>query len=142
MNLSTPILRTSSIERVPITPKYVLIEPRQNSPYINYDPRKNVLFIKGNSYDSSVLPLYHDIYENIDSHYLIKDELNVYLYLNKINTLTIKALFDLFKRLRKHQFNQKSVKVTWFCDIANDGMLESAKDFKDLFELNMLIVPV
>jgi|GEM_PF-3298959 len=111
-------------------------------PQMNYDPNKNVLFIKGKSSGNGVLPLYQSSIDLIKSHFQNADELHVYLYINEVNTLTIKSLFDIFRELQEHQKAGKHSKVTWFFDHVDQALMDVVYDFSELFNVSFVIVPV
>lgn len=111
-------------------------------PYINYDNHKNILFIKGHCNEHVMVAHSQDIQTMIDQHYLDKEELKVYLYFGQMNPVTTRTLFSIFKKLQIKKSSNKNVFVTWFCNNANEEVLQSAHDFNELYQLNMSIVPV
>lgn len=137
----TPTSPFQNLQVKPTSENTVAI-PDSQSPLMNYDAKKNVIFIKGNSLDSNVYTLYGHVIQLISTHLETQDEINLYFYLNKVNTLTIKSLFDIFKLLSQSRAAGKHVKVTWFFDLEDHTMMDNAYDFSELFDIRFSIVPV
>ncbi len=113
-----------------------------NLPKISYIKAKNVLFIKGNSTGKGIDALYESVINTIQNHFENADKFNLYLYIDSLNITTLKNLFVIFKILKNHKSDGKNVKITWFFDLKNNNMMDSAFDFSDLFDLPVTVVAV
>lgn len=120
----------------------LVVSNQEDLPRINYEPHKNTLFIKGNSTSENVAILYEGAIESINNHFTHADELNLYLYINKFNALTLKCFFEIFKSLQENKKAGKRVKITWFFDLQDQSIIDNAYDFSDLFNLQLRVVPV
>lgn len=143
MNTSTHTRKSSSFSSptISVAPSKVQAH-RINSTFINYDNQKDVLFIKGKSNHHQATSFHDPIEEMIDTHYLTKKALHVFLYINTSTNSNIKYLFRIFKKLTLKKSTGKNIEITWFCNLTDQGALKNAKDFNDLFDLKISIIPV
>lgn len=111
-------------------------------PKVKYESEKNVLFLKGNSTGDLINEFYEGVIESIQNHFKDSDKLSLYLYINELNTPSLKCFFYIFKVLKKEESKGKKAKVTRFFDLNNQSMMDSAFDFSDLFNLQVTIVAV
>ncbi|MFT6881620.1 MAG: hypothetical protein ACJAVY_000409 [Marinoscillum sp.] len=92
---------------------FFVIEPGRNTTYVYYNERQNQMSIRDNRFNERVLRLYRInmliIKEHLDAH----NKLNLSLSLRKVNTMSLKCLFDMFKGLSKYKNEGKKIKVTW-----------------------------
>lgn len=121
---------------------HLVVSRQEDLPRINYEPQKNILFIKGNSTSENVSILYEGVIESINNHFDRADELSLYLYINNFNAFTLRSFFEIFKTLQKKIESGKKVKITWFFDLQDQSIIDNAYDFSDLFNVNLRVVPV
>ncbi len=118
-------------------PAFFVIEPRRNTPYVYYNERQNQMSIRGNSFDERVLTLYRSNMLIIKGHLESHKKLNLSLSLQKMNTMNVKCLFDMFKGLSSFKNQGKTIKVTWYYQQGDQDLLDSIHDFADLFDLSI-----
>lgn len=113
-----------------------IIEATQNTPTVIVDDEIKVLQISGNcnSTDKEIL---FKIIELIEELIEKNKEIYLELYLNKINTSTVKALFNLFKILKDYQSNGNNVKITWNIPSSNEDFIEIATDISDIYGIKI-----
>jgi len=73
----------------------------------------------------------------------ISDTLTLNLRFTYFNTSAEKVLlFPVFKLLEEHQAQYNQVKVNWFYQSDDDGMLDTGEIFQAITELDFNLIPV
>jgi len=96
------------------------------TPYVNIDPNIGVLEIYGNSIPLNSLDFYSEIFSLIQK-YKGKPQKNtlVNIYLNTVNSSSIKCLLQIMKKLENIQIEKKAeIKVNWIYDCEDEDMKE------------------
>ena len=124
------------------TPKEIIIEPKQRSPFIKFNGEKGILMIKGNAIEKDVHTHILSLIVMANEFLKSNEKLTCYFFFKDFNPSTCKALFDLFKHLKRHRNNGKKININWFADYHNTEMIETGIDYSDLFDLKFNIQPV
>ena len=111
-----------------------VIEPTSKTPFVCYDNFNKVLMVKGSSLNPEMQLFYHEILSQVKKDLEGNDRLTVSFCFQDINTSTAKVLFDFFKYLRSKRAQGKHVQVIWSAD-ANDEMMETGRDFAEIYDL-------
>lgn len=73
----------------------------------------------------------------------ISDTLTLNLRFTYFNTSAEKVLlFPVFKLLEEHKAQYNNVKVNWFYQTDDDGMLDTGEIFQSITELDFTLIPV
>lgn len=120
----------------------ILIEPTTNTPFVKFIPSQYYLEIKGNSAREDILRFYTPIIDAFKLNCVNGKRCEMKLFFRKMNTSTVKILFDLLKFLRGEKQKGCKVNVTWCADLDDVDMLETGIDFSELFGLNFDIKSV
>lgn len=123
-------------------PQDLLIEPTMRTPYVKYEEETDKVIIRGNSIEVDMHRFYNPVMSKIRRHLTVHNYLEVSFYFNNLNTSSVKVLFDLFKFFRLKMMGDAKIKIKWYGDRANEDILETGKDFAELFELDLRVIPV
>lgn len=118
------------------------IKPTARTPYVRLSHLDDKLVIKGSATALDLEGFYAPIISRVQRHLRIYKKLRVQILFDDLNASTAKFLFDFFKTLRNAQMAGAQIDVTWAAPISNFEMLETGRDFADLYDLNFRIVPV
>ena len=116
-----------------------IIEPTSNTPYVKHNKFANTLTIKGSSTREEMGGFYRTVVEKFKMGLATKKYGTLNLNFKTFNTSTAKVLFDLFKSIRDHKASGAAVKIRWEVFLTELDMLETAKDFAELFDLDINI---
>lgn len=103
----------------------ILIEAKENSPYIFLDPSKNFMIIKGNSYMANPSQFYMAINSWMAGYRVPEGEFfNIDLTMGYYNTSSIQIINLFFKTLNSNNKGKIVLKV--FVDKDEEDLVESA----------------
>lgn len=103
----------------------ILIEAKENSPYILLDPSKNFMIIKGNSFMANPSQFYSAINTWMAGYKVpAGEEFNIDLTMGYYNTSSIQIINLFFKTL--NQNNKDKIKLKIFIDKEEEDLVESA----------------
>ncbi|WP_258101265.1 DUF1987 domain-containing protein [Marinoscillum pacificum] len=116
-----------------------IIEPTLTTPYVKYDRSSNYLMIKGTSTRDNIELFYGKVLKEFKQK--IKQMNTGVLHLNfkTFNTSTAKVLFDLFRSLLDAQNAGHLVAIQWDVYNSEEDMIDTARDFAELFDLKIKI---
>lgn len=131
------ITRTRQEEESPLR----LIKSELKVLNIQYNRALNIISAIGWSTSQDTWVKYLQILADIESHLLQRDELNIYLKLNMINTSSTKYIFKIIKKLNQAYSQGKKVRLFWSCNTEHDSeMIDTGLDLRGLshfpFEIN------
>lgn len=113
------------------------IEETSSTPSINFNPKTNVLEMKGESYPEDTSSFYHPVFEWLDD-YLdeVKDSIEVKVNFELIyfNSSSSKVLMDFFDKLEEAVEDGKNIKVFWYYEEENEMALEYGEEFEEDLE--------
>lgn len=118
------------------------IKPTTRTPYVRLSHLDDKLTIKGNATALDLEGFYAPIISRVQRHLRIFKKLKVQIMFDDLNASTAKFLFDFFKTLRNAQMAGSHIEVVWAAPVSNLEMLETGRDFAELYDLNFRIVPV
>ncbi|HCX23790.1 MAG: hypothetical protein CMB80_23485 [Flammeovirgaceae bacterium] len=116
-----------------------IIEPTSTTPFVKYDKRANCLTIKGTSTRKNMSLFYSQVLGDFKYGLRIKGSGELNLQLSKFGTSTLKVLFDLFRFIGKEQELGTQVRINWNVLGAEPEMIETVRDFAELFNLKLKI---
>ncbi|WP_258097950.1 DUF1987 domain-containing protein [Marinoscillum pacificum] len=127
----SPAIFASTIEAI--------IELTLTTPYVKYDRSSNYLMIKGTSTRDIIELFYGKVLKDFKQK--IKQMNTGVLHLNfkTFNTSTAKVLFDLFRSLLDAQNAGHLVAIQWDVYNSEEDMIDTARDFAELFDLKIKI---
>ncbi len=110
----------------------------QHLPVMSYSMENGLLTIRNAS--EKLNQLHVDTIKNtIHSHLHSRNMLDIVLQLTVIDRGTLQFLFEIFKYCKGISEWNKQVDVAWYISDEELNMTRIAKDFKDIFELDMRI---
>lgn len=121
------------------------IEPTRSTPLIDFDPQKNQLIIKGQSYPENSFKFYEVIYSWIDEYLeQINLEIVVEIQLNLpyINTSSTKCIMIILDKFQAAYDDGKKITINWYYDKENEIELECAEEFKEDVTIPFNILPI
>lgn len=116
-----------------------IIEPTAKTPFVKYDRISNYLVIKGASTKENMENFYDKILRDFKQNISKKRTEVLHLNFKTFNTSTAKVLFDLFRFFRDAQFTGSRVAIQWDVYDSEVEMIETARDFAELFDLKIKI---
>ena len=112
----------------------LFIEKTKATPFIDFDPDKNVLRIEGQSYPENAFKFYEPVIEWIDK-FLVSARgeilIEIEFHLPYINSSSSKCIMMLLDKLEDAFGRGKNIKVNWYYDEENESSLECAEEFKE-----------
>ena len=113
------------------------VEGEKNSPEVQLDPNENIFSIKGNSFLPNPVAFYQGI---IDWFYVflgiaeIKEQINLTIAFNYLNTASSKQIARLLKLLMKSSFRDR-IKISWYYHSDDPDMMFAGQRFEQLSNL-------
>lgn len=113
--------------------KNLFIEPTQYTPWILFDPVKNKLEIKGESYSQNTAEFYAPVFAWLKEYLrqLETQSVTVNIELSYFNSSSSKILLDFFDLLDKAVEEGKNIAVNWHYEEENEDNLEYGKEFQE-----------
>lgn len=121
------------------------IEQTKATPFIEFDPERNILKIKGQSYPENALKFYEPVLKWVDEYLLVADgdiSIDIEFIMPYINTSSSKCIMMLLDKLEDAYKRGKGISVNWYYDEDNESSLECAEEFKEDITLPFEIIPV
>ena len=120
--------------------KELVINSTAFTPSIVFDPDKKYFAMAGVSIPEDTPKFFQPVFELFDS-LLTRDldSLAINIALVHFNSSSSKALFTIFKMIKKLQ-RKMSVTIQWQCDPDDEDMQEIVEDYSDVLDLNIEIV--
>jgi len=112
----------------------------KDTPEIILDKEKNVYKITGNSFQDDPYIVYKFVHEWLDG--FVKDpssSMNFEIKLNYVNTASSKQIADILIRLEELS-GICEVKVLWYYDDEDDGMLDEGETLSDMINVEFEFV--
>lgn len=120
----------------------LIVEPTSNTPFVKYSRSENVFMIKGNSMGMDIDHFYYSLIERAKGHVKVGLPLDVIFFYNILNPTTAKVLFDFFKFVRDKKRAGAIIDVTWCAEGNNEDMIQTGKDFAEIYDLNFKFVTI
>ena len=121
------------------------IEQTKATPFIDFDPKNNILKIKGQSYPENALKFYEPVLEWVDEYLEVASgniSIDIEFVMPYINTSSSKCIMMFLDKLEEAYKSGKNISINWFYDEENESSLECAEEFKEDVTLPFEIVPV
>ncbi|WP_421875258.1 SiaC family regulatory phosphoprotein [Marinoscillum sp.] len=115
------------------------IEPTATTPYVKFNRFANTLNIKGTSTRVEMDKFYASNVSKFMTNLRDKKYGMLNLNFKTFNTSTAKVLFDLFKFIREQKSAGAIVKIKWEIFATEMDMYDTAKDYAELFDLDIVI---
>lgn len=100
----------------------------------------NHLIVKGNFSGLNFLTINQDQIDSFKRRFRNNELCEVDLFFEKLDTHTVKILFDLFKFLKLKVSHGANVKVIWRVYPEDIDMLQTGFDFAEIYNLNFTVV--
>lgn len=121
------------------------IRPSKVTPSVYFNPKKELLDLRGKSSPENPLNFYNVLLSNIDK-YNSSDGKNITVNMafEYFNTSSSKCIFMILKKLDGINQIGKRVIVNWYFEDGDEDMMEAGEDFASFFnyEFNFVEVPV
>lgn len=116
----------------------IFIEPTRVTPLVSFNPKINLLEIKGRSSPENSILFYDQILTLIDEFIASDNEsLTVNFSFEYFNTSSSKCLFDVFRKLTKLEDEDKELIINWYYEEDDEDMMEAGEDYADLLDLDI-----
>ncbi|MEO9806496.1 MAG: DUF1987 domain-containing protein [Reichenbachiella sp.] len=115
------------------------------TPSVYFNPKKELLDLRGKSSPENPLSFYGSLLLNMDRYAKSSTgNITVNLAFEYFNTSSSKCIFNLLRKLENFDQQGKRVIVNWYYEDEDDDMLEAGEDFSSFFgyEFNFVSVPV
>ncbi|TCL76788.1 uncharacterized protein DUF1987 [Hydrogenispora ethanolica] len=122
----------------------LFIEQTKGTPQIDFDPDRNELRIKGQSYPENAFKFYEPVLEWVDQYLTVADGLimlRIEFSMPYINTSSSKCIMMLIEKLEQAYLHGHKIVVHWYYDPENESSLECAEEFKEDLQLPFEIIP-
>ncbi len=123
--------------------KKLILEGSAKTPYIEFDPEKKYILIKGRSIPENSIEFYQPLIDRIEnlggensSNYKVDIQLEYF------NTSSSKCILDIFKKLEKINNNTNNIKITWYYEEDDEDMLEAGEDYQSIINLPFNMVEI
>ncbi|WGS64044.1 DUF1987 domain-containing protein [Marinitoga aeolica] len=114
--------------------KKLYIEPTKATPEIDFDPEKNILSIKGESYPENSFDFYNPIFEWLENYFdnLANNEKVIFKFdISYLNTSSTKSIMFILDILEEAYENNKNIIINWYYDEDNEFSYEIAENFME-----------
>ncbi|SHE84879.1 protein of unknown function [Marinitoga hydrogenitolerans DSM 16785] len=112
----------------------LIIKPTKSTPEIIFDPEKNILSIKGESYPENSFDFYNPIFEWLENYINnldIETEVIFNFDISYLNTSSTKSIMFILDILEEAYNKNKNVKINWYYDEDNEFSYEIAENFME-----------
>ncbi|KLO23240.1 hypothetical protein X275_03710 [Marinitoga sp. 1197] len=112
----------------------LIIKPTKSTPEIIFDPEKNVLSIKGESYPENSFDFYNPIFEWLENYINNLDAETEVIFnfdISYLNTSSTKSIMFILDILEEAYNKNKNVKINWYYDEDNEFSYEIAENFME-----------
>lgn len=125
--------------------KGYFIRPSRVTPSIYFNPKNQLLDMRGKSSPEDPVAFYNILLQNIDNYVQLNvSKLTVNMAFEYFNTSSSKCLFNILKKLATVEELGKKVVVNWYFENEDEDMKEAGEDFGSFFdyEFNFVEVPI
>ncbi|MFY0627972.1 MAG: DUF1987 domain-containing protein [Reichenbachiella sp.] len=115
------------------------------TPSVYFNPKKELLDLRGRSNPENPLTFYNFLLTNLDNYSTLDaPKIIVNMAFEYFNTSSSKCLFLLLSKLNNINQQGKKVIVNWYHEEDDEDMKESGEDYSSFFdyEFNLIKVPV
>lgn len=115
------------------------------TPSVYFNPKKELLDMRGRSNPENPLTFYNYLLKNLDEYAgFSAGQITVNMAFEYFNTSSNKCLYLILDRLQEMVQGGKKVIVNWYYEDCDEDMMEAGEDFKSFFdyEFNLIGVPV
>jgi len=116
------------------------IEATKSSPEVTFDPEKNTLIIKGESYPENSFAFYKPIFELLEKAVSNYNEFKLIIKVSYLNTSSTKSFMNLLDIAEEGYQKGGNISVDWYYEKDNEHSYELALDFKDYLEMPFNII--
>ncbi|KLO23619.1 MULTISPECIES: DUF1987 domain-containing protein [unclassified Marinitoga] len=112
----------------------LIIKPTKSTPEIIFDPEKNILSIKGESYPENSFDFYNPIFEWLENYINNLDTETEVIFnfdISYLNTSSTKSIMFILDILEEAYNKNKNVKINWYYDEDNEFSYEIAENFME-----------
>ena len=118
------------------------IEKTKGTPEVIFDPEKNTLVLKGQSYPENAFKFYQPIFEWVDQYLAqFNSAILMEVKLSYINTSSSKCIMMLLEKLEEAFQKGADLKINWYYDVENESELECAEEFQEDVKFPFNIIP-
>ncbi|MEQ8548955.1 MAG: DUF1987 domain-containing protein [Cyclobacteriaceae bacterium] len=122
--------------------KELVINSTAFTPAIIFDPEEKYFSITGVSIPEDTPKFYQPVFELFESMSTRNlENLLIEISLVHFNSSTSKALFTLFKLVKKLR-NKMEIEIKWQCDPDDEDMQEIIEDYSDALDLDIRIIMI
>lgn len=114
------------------------------TPSVYFNPKKELLDLRGKSSPENPLNFYGSLLLNMDRYVQNHPgNITVNLAFEYFNTSSSKCIFNILRKLETFDQKGKRVIVNWYYEDGDDDMLEAGEDFSSFFgyTFNFVSVP-
>jgi len=113
-----------------------------DSPAINFNPKKEKFMVVGNSMPENAIGFYQNVLDWLKSYAETPNQITEFIFqMNLLNTSSSKVFSDIFKMI--NIISKKSdVKVLWYYNYGDDDIQEVGVDFKEYANVSFELVAV
>jgi len=119
----------------------LIIKATPETPFVRFEPKKNVFEISGFSLPENVISFYKPVVDWLEEYFTNPNKETVFSFKIKyFNTASSKMLTRIFLKLEEMNDNGKNVLVKWFFNEEDDEMQEAGEEFKEIINLPIDII--
>lgn len=116
--------------------KQLKIDPKIDTPKIDFDSETNDLYIEGKSFPPDVNEFYNDILAWIDIYINSSPKMtNIHLKLEYFNTSSSKVLMDILYKFEDLHKKSNAVNINWYYPEDDEDMKETGREYSELINI-------
>jgi len=112
----------------------LMIEQTKATPYVDFDPKTNILQIRGQSYPENAFKFYEPILKWVDEYKKESEgeiSIEIDFKMPYINSSSSKCILMFLDKFQEAFDEGKNIAVNWYYDEENESSLECAEEFKE-----------
>ena len=111
----------------------LILEAGKSTPYIHFDPRANLLHMKGESYPENAAKFYSPVFSWLEKYLSLqeKKQITVDLELFYFNSSSSKVLMNFFEMLEEAALSGHQVRVNWRYNEEDELALECGEELQE-----------
>lgn len=123
--------------------KGYFVKSTRVTPSIYFNPKKNLLDIRGKSTPENPLAFYQYVFSSLDEYCnSVNGDLHLNLAFEYFNTSSSKCLYMLLKKANMIHAKGKKVVINWYYETEDEDMCEAGEDLSCLFNFDFKMIEI
>lgn len=120
----------------------ISIEATEATPSINFSPEEGLLVIEGRSHPENAKMFYGPLISWCETYVQDPpDKTTLKIQLEHFNTISSKALLDVFRSLQPIRQQDKELVVDWYYESDDEELLDAGRTYQEITGIKFMMIP-